>query len=1136
MNNHELVQRGFRTLLTTFAPYIAMELSQQFGSDKWWSEAVIGTLYDEQKRSLPVSGDWATLVDSLDIQCCLIMFDLHWNNVFRRKLSVDNRTWAKELNGVRNKTAHIGGVDFDESYTWRALDTMSRLAEQIDPETSEEINRLLRTSRYGSENGSTAVVSGNNVADRPKKDIGILNLTPQRGLPSWRDVIEPHPDVAQGRYKNAEFAADLAQVARGEGSLEYRDPVEFFARTFVTEGMTGLLEQSLRRICRKDGEPVIQLKTAFGGGKTHSMLALYHMMRGRVAVDKIPNIKPVLERAGVSSLPKANVAVLVGTALDPTKAKRPNAMPGITINTLWGEMAAQLADSKGNLKIYDLVKEADKKGVSPGSETLKNLFDACAPCLVLMDELVAYAKKLKGKDDLPAGTFDNFITFIQEVTEAARASKNSLVVASIPESDIEVGGEAGQQALEAIEHTFGRMESIWKPVAANEGFEVVRRRLFLNCKNPSWRDDVCAAFSNMYNENDSDFPTEAKELEYKERMISCYPIHPEVFDRLYRDWSTLERFQRTRGVLRLMAAVVYELWMGNDASLMIMPGSIPLDVPNVRDELTRHLSENWNGIVDREVDGKDSVPYKTDKNGRYGRQLAARRVARTIMLGSAPTSREQATKGIESSRIRLGVIQPGENIPLFNDALSTLRNALAYLYTNPSGDRYWYDNRPTLRKTAEDRAQQIVASEVEYEIEKRLAPLRRSANREQIGVHTHPSNSNDVPDEQVVRLVVLRPSEEYKKTTTGDSKAMIEIKSIFDNRGNSPRIYRNMLGFIAPDQDLMIHLKQAVRRFLAWKSIKEDSETLNLDATQNNETKNNLERCDRTVNDQINETYTWLIVPYIDHSVDVKIIEWDITKLGGGNDSIVVKAIKKMEQNEAVIKQWSPMLLKMQLDGLLWKDTDCIQIKKLWDYLCTYCYLPRLINFDVLEKTIREGCNSVEYFAYAAGIESDQYVDLKFNSFVGIVDRSGYLVKVDSAKKQIAEKEAKRQAATVPPNIPHGDSVTTTEGVESGGAPATHINTDFGNNSTVVTNNPPQTQPKNKRFFMSADLDTTRINRDVQKYVEEIISHLTSVDGAKVKVSLEVEVEIDDGFTAQTVRTVSENCRTLRVRDSGFEV
>lgn len=165
----------------------------------------------------------------------------------------------------------------------------------------------------------------------------------------------------------------------------------------------------------------------------------------------------------------------------------------------------------------------------------------------------------------------------------------------------------------------------------------------------------------MYQENATDFPLEAKEVEYRDRLISCYPIHPEVFDRLYGDWATLERFQRTRGVLRLMAAVIHELWMANDASAMIMPGSIPLDTPNVRDELVRHLPDTWNSIIDREVDGKDSIPFQKDRaNIRYGQKLAARRISRTIMLGSAPSTsalRDQGIRGLETSRILLGVVQ-----------------------------------------------------------------------------------------------------------------------------------------------------------------------------------------------------------------------------------------------------------------------------------------------------------------------------------------------------------------------------------------------------------------------------------------------------------------------------------------------
>ena len=1128
MENHAIVTQGFKILRETLASYIGRELVLMYGNNEWWQEGVMNVLRDEQKRNLPQNGDFTELTDSLDIANCLLLFDLKWQEVFRKKLSIDHRTWAKELVGFRNRTAHIGGVDFSDNDTWRALDTMSRLAEQIDPESSEEIRGLLRSSRYGSADGSTSVTENASPVDI-KKNIGILNTTPVSGLPSWRDVIEPHPDVAQGRYKNAEFAADLAQVARGEGAYEYRDPVEFFARTYVTEGMTGLLVQSLHRICGKDGEPVIQLKTAFGGGKTHSMLALYHIMRGRVSLDKIPNVRPVLQRAGISALPKANVAVLVGTALDPTKSKRPNKMPGITINTLWGEMAAQLAESSGKPSLYDIVKESDRKGVSPGSEALKNLFDATAPCLILMDELVAYAKKLYGATGLPAGTFDNFISFIQEITEAARASKNSLVVASIPESEIEIGGEAGKIALKTIEHTFGRMESIWKPVAANEGFEVVRRRLFLDCKNPDGRDAVCSKFTQMYNENQSDFPIESREVEYRDRMASCYPIHPEVFDRLYEDWATLERFQRTRGVLRLMAAVIHELWMGNDAGLMIMPGSIPLDVPNVRDELTRHLPEGWNALVDREVDGKNSLPFQKDQsNPRYGGKLAARRMARTIMLGSAPTVRDQNVRGIEASRIRLGVVQPGENISNFNDALSTLTTSLAYLYTNPSGDRYWYDTRPTLRKTVEDRATQVSASDVEYEIENRLRGLRKE--QPFAGIHICPASSLDVPDEQTARLVILRPQDEYKTAILNNS-AMKAVTDILNNRGNTPRIYRNMLAFIAPDQDTMVALKQAIRLYIAWKSIKEDSEDLNLDAAQNRETNNNLLRANETVDARIKEVYCWLLIPYIDKNVDMKTIVWDTIRISGGNENIIAKAAKKMLQNEAVITEWAPALLRMELDNLLWRESDDISIKKLWEYLCTYCYLPRLANEEVLNRTIQTGVNSTEYFAIASGYENARYIDLKFNQYISFVEKSGYLVKADIAKKQIADEVAKRQAEAA--TLAGNDSIISPGSIKGDGN--IHPYKTDKPESSVVSDNTSTNTPQNTHFYMSAQLDTTRIGRDVQKLVEEIISHLTSVDGAEVEVSLEVSAKSKDGMSAQTVRTVSENCQTLRVRSFGFE-
>lgn len=1124
--NVEVVNKGFRILRDCLSVYIARELGAAYGVN-WWQRGVMDKLLSDQRRDLPEEAPWGKLVDSLDITNCLTLIAIvHWKEIFGKKLSIEHRNWATELKTTRNQVAHIGGEDFSPRRMERALDTMAMLTEQIDYETSEEIRKLSRVAKYGSEEGSTAVKTIEAAMPNGTKpeNKGMLEKSLGGGLPAWRELISPHPDVAQGRYNKAEFAADLAQVARGEGGSEYTDPVEFFSRTYITAGMTSLLVQALKRLSGSDGDPVIQLKTSFGGGKTHSLLALYHLMRGKVTLDRIPTVKPILDLAGVDALPQANVAVIVGTALDPTKSKRPPNMPGITINTLWGEIAAQLCFAKGDFAPYEIIKEADKRGISPGSEALKKLFDACGPCLVLMDELVAYAKKLPDREGLPAGTFDNFIVFIQEITEAARASQNSLVVASIPESDIEIGGDFGRRILAQIEHTFGRMQTIWRPVDAAEGFEIVRRRLFLDCQDPDKRDQVCKAFSDFYHENQSDFPLEAREQAYLDRMISCYPIHPEVFDRLYDDWATINQFQRTRGVLRFMATVIFQLWMGNDGALMILPGSIPLENAAIRDELTRYLPDNWNAIVDTEVDGKKSTPYQKDRaEHRYGAAMAVRRVARTIFLGSAPGAAGQTVRGIDESRIRLGVLQPGENIALFNDARNVLVSSLSYLYS--SNGRYWYDTKPTLRKVADDRARQIREDDIHADIEKRLRKM--GANKGAFAaIHVCPQTSSDVLDDQSVRLVILRPNETHRQVSKSDSAAVIRADDFLLNRGQQQRAYRNMLVFLAPDADRMDTLKPQLRQLLAWESIDKDQDALNLDKAQIRNTKDEIARYEQIVADQLRDAYQWLLVPRVDLEIDLNKITFDTERLLVDNDALSERVYQRMKQSEQLIDEYAPALLKIELDKLLWRDDDDLQIKKLWEFFSSYCYLPRLLNESVLLKTIRRGANSEDYFAYAAGKDGSRYLELTWKKPGVLVEKSGYIVKPDVARKQLlADLESGRLCGTGGGSGPFEDS-------DSSGY---EVSAPVLTSSGMKTEASPEPSPKNRRFYFSKELDKVRINREVQGLVEEIIQHLTRVDDAAVTVTLEVDARSMTGFDHQTIRTVTENCRALGIRDFGVE-
>ncbi len=921
-------------------------------------------------------------------------------------------------------------------------------------------------------------------------------------LKPWREVVTPHPDVASGGYDQAEFAADLAQVVAGEADLEYQDPQEFFARTYLTEGMRRLLVTAVRRLTGRGGAPIVQLKTAFGGGKTHTMLALYHLLSQRTEVEQMEGAEDVVGEAGADELPTARLAVIVGPDLSPSETRQVN---GITVRTLWGNIAAQL----GGREAYNIVKAADKNSVAPGAHDLATVFDQFGPAVILIDELVAYARNIYGVDGLPAGSFDSIMTFVQSLTEAVKRSERCQLVASIPESDIEIGGEAGQEALERIEHTFGRLEDIWKPVGAREGFEVVRRRLFSPVEDTTARDAVCRGFIRLYDENPSDFPTECREGGYLERLRQAYPIHPELFDRLYDDWSTLERFQRTRGVLRLMAAVIHELWSHDDRSLLIMPGSIAIDAPRVREELLRYLPEGWNAVVDKDVDGTGAEPRAIDaENSRFGGISAARRVARTIFMGSAPHVRQQTARGIEDVRIRLGVAQPGEMLSVYNDAAGRMTNRLTHLYTG--SHRYWYDTQPNLRRTMEDRAVKLEPEEVAAEVARRLRGIRE---RGDFGaVHSCPT-SEMVPDEPTARLVILPPASVHRGRQR-NSVAFRAANEILDKRGDSPRTFRNMLVFMAPDVDQWTTLEREVRQQLAWGSIIEDADALNLDAHQRREARRARDRSNDTLGMCLNETYGWLLLP-TQEGTDP--IQWEEARIAGSQDNPVAKAVQKVRNDQQIIKEWSPTLLKMELDKWLWKDEPHVSLKWVWECLATYLYLSRLSSSDALLDAVREGIRTGE-FGYANSVQDDgKYAGLQFDDVTGSIylDEHSVLVKPDVAKRQLlAESDPPPYRPDPVPPVPPGP-------VPGGGTPLDPGGT--------------QTPSRPKRFYGSVNLNPVRASRDAQNVINEVVQHIASRSDVDVTVTVDIQATFGDGVPEDLERILTENCRTLRFTSQEFE-
>ncbi|MCC6174343.1 MAG: DUF499 domain-containing protein [Chloroflexi bacterium] len=1156
ITNYERVGKALELLREGLAPFIGRELQAQYGK-YWITEATAGW---RNELSWPASQE----EPHLDVAALLRLMWDQWNAVFRNTLGPAERSLVSELRDHRNKWAHQQPFSGDD--TDRALDSAARLLTSVSASQADEINKMKLELRR-------LIFDEQMRVERRRGGGAAIESQATGALTPWREVVTPHQDVASGRYQQAEFAADLWQVHIGEGTDEYRNPAEFFRRTYLTASLRGLLTGAVRRLAGLGGDPVVQLQTNFGGGKTHSMLALYHLFSG-AQPGELLGLDEVLQEAEVETLPRVNRVVLVGNKISPgNPAVKAD---GTVVRTLWGELAWQLGASAGGIaearRAFERVRVDDERATSPG-DVLRELMNAYGPCLILIDEWVAYARQLHDGSDLPAGSFETHFTFAQALTESAKLAKQCLLVISLPASDtsgsphtqaddVEVGGARGRAALDRLRNAVGRVESSWRPASAEEGFEIVRRRLFeplVERRQYVARDTIARAFFDLYRTQRQEFPAECRDSEYEQRLKAAYPVHPEVFDRLYTDWGTLVKFQRTRGVLRLMAAVIHSLWQKGDRNPLILPASIPIDDPRVQFELTRYLSDIWVPVIEKDVDGPNALPLRLDGEvPNLGKLSACRRVARTIYLGTAPET-AAANQGLEDRRVKLGCVMPGESPAVFGDALRRLSMAATFLYQD--GTRYWYATRPTVTKIAEERAEELRRNPdpVLQEVERRLR-----ANLRQIGdfsrVHPLPRSGQDVPDDLDARLVVLSSEHPYSRGTDG-SQAETAARAIFESRGNAPRLYRNALIFLAADRTRLQDLDEAVRRYLAWQSILDEKDVLNLSPHQVRQAETQKTSADGAVTARLPEAYQWLLVPI--QTSPQAAVEWQAIRLTG-SDALAVRASKKLRNDELLVTGLAGSRLHMELGRVpLWRG-DHVAVKQLTEDFGRYLYLPRLKNSAVLLGAVRSGLELLTWrtdtFGYADEWDeaAGRYRGLRGGTLVDVSEDnlSGLLVRPEAVARQEAAEAATTRAdhsgldgrltpggnpvpgghlgtGSYPPGSYPAGSYPPDGNLGLGGAgqgAAGWAGARPGDGSGPATTAIPLT-----RYHGTVSLNPTRAGRDAAKIAEELIAHLSGLVGSTVRVTLEIEADLPSGFSEQVVRTVTENGRTLKFTSQGFE-
>ena len=1091
-SNHERVSKALTLVRDAIRPEVERIWRSRYGIR--WMERVNQRLHHRDRFANP--DDLAFLLKGMDAT---------WDQFFRDTLSRSTRSYLHLLWDARNDWAH--NKRFSSEHTLRVLDHCEMMLEAFRAGESamqvQELKQSLRRQVFAEER-RTAERRAAAEATRGE---------PLAGLKPWREVVTPHRDVREGRFAQAEFAADLRQVVRGEAAPEYGEPVSFFERTFIADGLRDLIRTAARRLSGRGGDPVVELQTGFGGGKTHSLIALYHLASD---TSRLRSVDEALAEDELSVPTGIRRAVFTGQWAESASVHKKE--DGVAVHTLWGDIAYQLGGAEG----YRMVEDADRNAANPG-ESLVDLFRRYGPVMILIDEWVAYARGLPMSAEegrRPAGDFDTQFTFAQALTEAASAVDNALLVVSVPESSdpshdsMEVGGEKGRMALERLRHVLGRKAAQRRPASSEESFEIVRRRLFepVDLSMARHRDAVVKAYHNLYMDNGGEFPSETRERDYARRMDAAYPIHPELFDRLYQDWSTLDRFQRTRGVLRLMASVISVLWDRDDRSLMIMPGVVPMDSAKVVPELTRYLTDQWKPIIDTDVDGPGSLPLRFDRDRKnLGRYWACRRVARSTYLGSAPLPANR--RGIDRTRIVLGCVQPGERPGVFSDALRHLADEATYLYNQQM--RYWYDTKPSLTRLAADRALSRFGDDDADEYLRRCLDKLQRPNPLG-GVYVF-QDSRDVPDEEdSVRLVILHPGNPFER---GDTSPAVETaQTILDERRGGRRINRSMLVFLAAEKARVPELRQAIRSRLAWQSILNErgEHDLNLPPADVNQARTRLEEADRTVDLRIGETFSQVLYPV--QAPGQTEIRWSSVGVSG-SAGLFERVVSKLESSQHLIAAYAGTLVRRDLDrrdAPLW-DGDHIGIRTLWSYYCRYLYMPRLAGFGVLAAAISRGVADLNWqndtFAYADTYDpdTDRYLGLQAAEQLEVTQSlTALLVRPTRAAVQF---DAESQPAEPEDDVL--DDIEDTWKPEDPGP------------------RQPPTTPQPTRFYGRMELDPVRAMRDLGGIIDEVTKHL---GGTGNEVTLTVEIDArSGGYDTRTQRIVKENATQLGFEFNEFE-
>ena len=957
--DREKLQRGLGLFLDAMRPYAVSVIQRECQEGTSWDVDFERRIDNERKRNnwqtqrMQLNNNGSSLTGLIDYST-LVTFVINYKDSVTKEVGNSQKSYSRlrsclqELQDTRNNWAHFdtGGLDEDEAE--RAFSNMIQVAKLLEMgELEEELKRIKGSGNYKPTPQQPADNKTTTTTSRAQDNTASVDYNGV--LPAWFNSILPQYDIRNGQLDESIFAANIEEVASGTAPVVYQDIVSFFDRTYVTDGMRELIRRVVQALNGKESQNrVISLQTGFGGGKTHSLISLYHVVSDSRTFRDMAAASSILDAGDMPQFDHARVAVFTQNTVSVVDGHQVD--EGIVTHTLWGELAWQLGGREG----YERVRRADEQRIAPTANDIKSVIEGATPALILIDELADYCAKASGLVVGGGTLFTQTNSFIQTLTEVVASIPKTVLICTLPASAREVASsEIGQEILSALETRVVRVGSSVKPVDDEEIFEVVRRRLFDKMEKPEVIEQVARKYKDMYHNRRDALPIEADRVAYVERIKKAYPFHPELIDLFRVRWGSDSRFQRTRGVLRLLASIVKDLWLRRSTLVgtqaLIQTSDVQLEnLPTLQSTITSLMGPQWDSVMHADVFGTISNAYKLDEHNvgnNIGQYHLATAVTTTVLLASIGASSQ---KGQSLKQLKLCLLKPDafQHIDI-DSTVNQLENIVHYMYRSSIGGEqsYWFQSKPNINILINQAKGDVKEDEVNAEILKMIK--QAVVNLGQVKVLVDPTG--DVPEQKQLTFVVLHPQYTVAAGGNVSRSAQQVIKQIAQQRGSTQRVYRNTMLFLICSEAGRTALSMKLREFLACEKIINEYSS-QLDAEQRKDVAERKRLGSDAAKEQLIHAYNTVVKC----ERDVLRTQEISTFTSEFVTQITVNTLKELHDNSIVLRRIGLNIISR--NGLMPTIEKPVKVNELYEAFLRFDDKPMILNVDAVKDTVNRYC------------------------------------------------------------------------------------------------------------------------------------------------------------------------------------